>query len=407
MKASRPSFPIAVVGCDYRVAPSRLRSRLVLDCPGRQKLLGELKDLGAADAFVELATCNRNEWVVSSDRPDWAAQLLVAKMKATAKALGPKLCPYVYAEREALEHLLYVSAGAKSLVTGERQIAGQLFSALELARTEGTSNRILNGLGTAAGRMLRLADESGCRCRTGRGVHSLAVGVLRERFAQKKGKTKVAVVGLGSVGAKVLGLIERDPLFTAVPCNRTVSADAEGRVHPLDRLDELLREVEAAVFCTGAQSPIAGPETFASIDKSREFTVVDIGIPEQVTREGLPPNVSLIGIDDLTDDSSGCEIEDTSLKPPLDKAVAAAIDDFALFCQVGNFKDILGTVRKGSLDIIYDKLPGILEKHLSQTTSSTARKALEQELRHLVRQYESTLLTTVKATTKTNTDKAT
>ncbi len=403
----RPAFPIAAVGCDYRVAPSRVRSKLVLDRPARQKLLGELKDLGAADGLVELATCNRNEWVVSSDRPDWAAQLLVAKMKATAGPTGRRLRLYVHTGREALEHLLYVSAGAKSLVTGERQIAGQLFSALELARKEGTSSRILNGLGTAAGRMLKLADDSGCRCRTGRGVHSLAVGALRQRFAQKKGKAKVAVVGLGSIGAKVLGLIENDPLFTALPCNRTVKTEDAGRVYPLERLDELLATVDAAVFCTGAQAQIAGPETFASKGKDSGLIVVDIGIPEQVIRDGLPPHVELIGLDDLTEGGTSCEIDDPSSATRLTRAVNAATDDFAHFCRVGSFGDILGTVRKGSLDIIYDKLPSVLEKHLSQMTSSSARKALEQELRGLVRQYESELLSTVKAITKTNTDKAT
>ena len=59
-------FPLAVVGCDFRVASSQWRSRLVLDESEARSIADKLKNNQAADGFVDLNTCNRNEWIVSS-----------------------------------------------------------------------------------------------------------------------------------------------------------------------------------------------------------------------------------------------------------------------------------------------------------------------------------------------------
>ena len=75
------TIPLTVVGCDFRRASSRWRSRLVLD---REELRGfhrELRSAGGVggadgvDGLLALQTCNRNEWVAAGSDPRWAAGL--------------------------------------------------------------------------------------------------------------------------------------------------------------------------------------------------------------------------------------------------------------------------------------------------------------------------------------------
>ena len=176
-------LPLAVVGCDFRVASSAWRSRLILGDEEAETLAGALRLNGAADGFVDLNTCNRTEWIVSGRDPQWAASLLRSQMIQRA---GPGsqgwFSPYVHTGEDAAAHLFKVALGQESLVVGERQIAGQLNDALELARARGSSSRILNGLGAAAGRLVQMAFKQGCMAGASVGVHSLAVSWLAGRL---------------------------------------------------------------------------------------------------------------------------------------------------------------------------------------------------------------------------------
>ena len=134
------AIPLAVVGCDFRVASSAWRSRLVLADEEAAEIAQGLARNQAADGFLDLNTCNRNEWVVSTLDAKWAVSLLKSHM---VQKLGPEAAawfnPYVYTGDDAARHVLRVAIGQESLVVGERQIAGQLHDALELARTRNTS----------------------------------------------------------------------------------------------------------------------------------------------------------------------------------------------------------------------------------------------------------------------------
>ncbi len=218
---SAAGIPLAVVGCDFRVAPSRARSQLVLEEHEALQLADELERGGWGDGLVVLDTCNRNEWVVASPQPAWAAQLLHSRMcQRLHPSIRGHIQPYSFVGDEAARHLFRVAIGQESLVMGERQISGQLFEALHRARTRGTSTRILNGLGSIAGRLVRIAMRRGCLEGSAVGVHSLAIAWLRQHLPP--GRVRVAVVGLGSIGRRVAGILEEDPRFELTRCNRTV-----------------------------------------------------------------------------------------------------------------------------------------------------------------------------------------
>lgn len=393
-----PVMPLALVGCDFRIASSRLRSRLVLSADEALEISKALKEGGAADGFVDLTTCNRTEWLVSSSNPAWAAELLRAKMLARLGAEREGLHPYTYVEDEAARHVLRVAVGRESLVVGERQIAGQLFRALEAARTRGSASRSLNGLGSVAGRLVRLALSRGCLESGSCGVHSLALSYLRQQ-RPGDGRLRVAAVGLGAIGRRVLGLLEDDPRIEPLPCNRTICTCERPQVRPLTDLAELLADADAAIVCTGAPKPVLRAEHLRPRAAERPLLLIDLGIPHQIDRSIAAEGVTIVGLDDLVAFHNGGIDETPEDHTTVDALVDQALVELRAFCNERFFSDILDTVQRHHRQLVREDIPRILDGRLSYLPKP-AREQLEHDLRHIVLEYTNEIFRTIRETSE-------
>lgn len=398
--ATRAAIPLAVVGCDFRVASSRYRSRLVLT---EEEALGMALDLSrtaAADGFADLATCNRNEWIVTGPDPAWAAQLLRGRMvKRLPRGVVRRVEPYVYQGREAALHLFRVAVGRESLVVGERQIAGQFFGALESARERGTSSRTLNGLGSIAGRLVHIADRRCCLGDRARGIHGLALGYLRQRFDEDQ-RCRVVVAGLGAIGKLVRGLLEQDPRFEVLTCNRTVPQPNNGNVRPLDQLPQLLDDADAMVVCTGAPGPVVREDMLAPRPPERPLQLLDLGVPEQVERR-LPEGVTRAGLDELTADAGAgvnCAVESEA-----DQLVLRAATEFARFCGEPEYAEILSVVQEHHEQVLHEEIPHLVAGRLGYL-SDDDRARVEADLDGILHHHTSTLFKQIRTRCGRRTD---
>ncbi len=385
-----PGIPLAVVGCDFRVAPSRARSMLVLDEAEALKLADDLERGGWAEGLVVLDTCNRNEWIVASEQPAWAAQLLHSRMRERLGGeLADRVSPYVFVGDEAARHLFRVAIGQESLVVGERQISGQLFDALHRARTRGTSSRILHGLGSIAGRLVRIAMRRGCLEASAVGVHSLAIAWLREQLPP--GTARVAVVGLGSIGRRVAGILEEDPAFELLRCNRTVT-EGSG-VLPITELDAVLDEVDAAVFCTAAPQALVDP---SALVRGRPLVLVDIGIPQQVADRRSGPGVQRVGLDELVSwhQARGCVGADERCAATA-TLVERAMTELRRYASEPAFAPVMARVRGRSRALTQQELPALLTETLPKLDKAD-RLRLEGELKSLIAGYTDELLQAIR-----------
>lgn len=396
--ASAASVPLAVVGCDFRVASTRLRARAVLDDEGAGRLAGALLGSSHADGFAEIATCNRVEWIASGGDPQWTASLLSAEMRA---AIGPEsagVVPYQFTGIDAARHVLRVAIGRESLVTGERQISGQLFKALERARERGTSSRLINGLGTSAGRLVRRALRANLLGGTGHGVHGLAVDYLKAHLPDIA-SARVAVVGLGAIGRRVEEALRFARPGRIVLANRTVAGGDAGRVRPLRDLPALLEEVDAAILCTSAPSPVLRAADLAARRSGAPLRIVDIGVPPQVAREGLPESVRVVGIDQLVgwngrraDGASDGEEEAAEL-------VEGALREFLSFCGADALLSLFETVRQRHAELVGVALPRIVEARLAELPSDV-RDGVREDLAALLVEHTNELLRTLRETSR-------
>jgi glutamyl-tRNA reductase len=398
MKHSRVDLPLCVVGCDFRKASSSVRSKLVLNDAEAIRIFQELKNNEAADGFVDLHTCNRNEWLVSSNAPQWAAQLLRAQF---VQRIGDQdhswFEPYTYLGEEAARHIFRVTVGQESLVIGERQIGSQLQKAFERARERRTSSRVLNGLGTIAGRLARTALRKGYLGPSAIGIHSLAVSYIRHKIPKDR-KATIAVIGLGTIGRRVLSFLAENPLWTVIACNRTIPHGRKGAIRPLSMLARTLAEVDTAVVCTSALQPVVRPEQWSGRNVKQPLLILDIGIPEQVVRTPLPKSIVVAGLDELTNHYySTYKNRLLGVGQQIDHLVEQALETYKMFCSERLFAAMLETVRKRHKKIVIDELPQLLTVYLD-TLPPSLRSRLELDLRAMLLSYTKEMFHAIKET---------
>jgi glutamyl-tRNA reductase len=389
-------LPLALAGCDFRVASSRIRSRLAMSPEEVRELADELRRGGWADGLAVLDTCNRNEWIVSSQQAGWVAELLVARM---LDRLEPEdrssIHPYVLRGEAAARHVFRVVIGQESLVVGERQIAAQVFKSLEASRRLGCTDRVLNGLGPAAGRLSRVAALRGCVCASAVGIHSLARDYMVEALGEN-GPTTVAVVGLGMIGRRMAALLEADTRFRVVRVNRTVTEGAG--VRGLDELPQVLDEVDAAVLCTAAPSPVLRASTLAGRTAGSRLLLVDIGIPAQIEAGVGSSAATVVGLDELVGFHSRRTSNDVCTESA-DRLVQHALDQLLRFVHEPAYSGILQAVQEGRRRLCADVLPELAQEHLADLPPQR-REELVAELRAAVNGYTGDLLRSIRGTSQ-------
>jgi glutamyl-tRNA reductase len=389
-------LPLAVVGCDFRLASSRWRSRLVLADEERAALVSDLRRMAAVQGFVDLNTCNRTEWIVTATNPEWAAELLRAQMIEKLSAPGHRIEPAIQVGAQAARYLFAVSLGRRSFVVGERQIATQLFDALERARIRGHSCRLINGLGSVTGRLVRDAQDHGCVGTPCRGVHSLACRHVKRWLAERGRGNVVAVVGMGAIGRRVRSILEQDPDMRVVAVNRTVVADGRDGVEPLDRLAEILETADAAIVCTSAPEPVVREATLASRNPADPILVLDLGIPEQVARLAPLTGGVRAGLDDLGPHDEGTLQQAGCHDDMADRLIGKALEEFVLFAREQQVASVFDDVRRRHDRFVGEQLTDLVTTHLSGLDEPRKAQVLF-ELRGMVLDYTRDIFGAIKS----------
>jgi glutamyl-tRNA reductase len=385
MNEGSSARPVAVVGCDYRRASTTWRSALVLDSAGRSELVERLREHGV-DGFVQLATCNRTEWWISGPNVGWGTDLLVGQVldrwqvcagDTPAAEFGD---PYVLTGDSAVRHVLRVAVGLESFVTGERQVAGQLYKAFRSARAGGHGSPALNLLETAVGRTVRKVQRSTALGAAGQGVHGLVARWLVE--ALPADGRRVAVVGMGVIGRRVAARLSEDG-FAVRGFNRSAQAGCE----PLSALADGLDRFDALVTCSSAAQPVVELEALAA---AGIVAAVDIGSPGQIG--GRVPTDSALQHADLdvllATARAGSDATDVARA---EAQVEVGVAEFGLSLGKRPFAELVERNHAAFEDLAYSALPNALDDFASDL-DPVQRTQLEGALRDLLRGYQRSLL---------------
>lgn len=378
-----PHVPLVVVGCDFRTVSSALRELVSNTAEQRYALLEQLHHIDPDAGLLCLETCNRVEWIVSTEQPAWVAHLLSAQMLHRWKAAtlqGTALpSPFVWKEEAAVEHLFRVVVGLESLAVGEAQIAGQFQDALQLARDEQTISPLLNRLGTAAGRLAQAAFQQGFRSDHGRGIHGLVVQtILAHR--QSDADTCVAVAGMGVMGRKTAQILDGIPGIRVSRWNRS----PRPLCRPLSKLSEETEQLDILVLATGASRALFLPEMLPLEKRRKPLLVLDIGHPRQATAALQEhPQVDYKGIDHFVQERLGGAPE---WSMEMQSVMEEERQDFLRRCRERDWGHLLGRIHQQRHHFVHQRLNSFLDEHFNDLSPSR-RRLLVEEIGGLLREY--------------------
>jgi len=320
---------VLVVGLSHKSAPVAILERAAVSGDSLGKLLRDVAQTEpVAEVFV-VSTCNRVEVYADVDRFHAAVtaicELLVRHCGVPAHELTGYL--YVHYEDRAISHLMGVACGLDSMVVGEGQILGQVRSALNVAKEQGTLGRVLSELG-------RLALRTGKRSRTeteiGRaGLSLLTVAIELAAACAPDGSgaealagRDVLIVGAGSMSALAAATATRSGAASIVVANRTrshaerLAADVSAIATGLADLPAAMGAADVVISCTGATGQVITRDMVSAAVTARAgrpgpLVILDLAMPRDVepAADGLP-GVVLIGMDRLSDHGTAATDDD-------------------------------------------------------------------------------------------------
>ena len=228
---------------------------------------------------VVISTCNRFEVYLDVEAPMSGPALQhatahVAELVAAASGVDAATAVESFTVRTASavpEHLFAVASGLDSMVIGEREIAGQVKRALEIARDEHTTSKTLELLFQTASRTSKRVGASTELGATGRSVVRLALDLAADTLPEWR-SVRTVLIGTGSyAGATVAALHGRGSDDVRV-FSRSGRAEVFAQGHDVvalgqdeEALVEALAEADLVVSVSGARGR-ANPDSEASLE---------------------------------------------------------------------------------------------------------------------------------------------
>jgi len=295
---------------NHRTASLDLLERTAVDDARLPKVLHDLCARTNLSEAVVLSTCNRTEVYAIAEKfhggYDDVRNFFVDLSFLPSEDFADHL--YVHYDDAAVSHLFRVAAGLDSAVLGESEILGQVGSAWDRARTEGTTGSALNLL-------FRHALEVGKRVRTetgiGRGITSVAqaaVAMASDRLGSLDGR-RVLLLGAGEMAEGMATSLAAAGVGDVVVANRTwetaktLANNVGGRAVRLADLAAELVTADVLLTSTGARTIMLEFADLASAmghRAGRPLLIVDIAMPRDVDPSaGELDGVTLLDMDDL------------------------------------------------------------------------------------------------------------
>lgn len=387
------SMHIVVIGLNDKTAPVALRERCTFLPHQLDEALATLKGLPSVVEAVLLATCNRTELYLLTDRSktksaiELSLQWMSRWFGLPQEAFQDHL--YIYEDVEAMRHLFRVAAGLDSMIIGETQILGQVKEAWELARHHKMSAKILNQL-------FKQAITFAKRMHHDYGLNDAPVSVAyaasvlaKKMFEDLKGK-HVLILGAGATGTLIAQHFHALGASLTI-ANRTIdrarmlAKTVGGRYRTLEDIPELLEEADIVVGTTASPKPLV---TEAMIRqhlsrRSRPLVFLDLALPRDIE----PVAMSEVYAYDL-DDLKKIVDEHLAARQKLSQVIETHIDEeirqFQAWLETLHVIPVMAALQERgkvlqerSMRSLENKLPDLDER---------SRRLIEKYMKNLVNQ---------------------
>ncbi len=381
---------IFMIGIDHNKASVDVRALFSFTKKAAGEAMLAFKEQDGIHGCVILSTCNRMEVWVSAQK-DWDADRLYGQLCALRQVSGGPYRGYFVSrkEREAVEHLFYLTSGLKSQILGEDQILTQVKDALSLAREAFSTDGVLEVL-------FRMAVTAGKRIKTEVAFHRADPSVIHQaiRTLQQKGfgvqGRRCMVIGNGEMGKMAAQTLTEAGGDVTV----TIRQYRSGMVNipqGCQRIDygrrmELVPQCDLVVSATASPNLTLREELFKEITLTKPLILIDLAVPRDIeTGLGEWEGITLYDMDSFRVSETDPEMEESFQQA--DGIVREQMDEFYQWLEG---RDVIPRIQKIQSESVRDldlRIHKVLQKtpmeeadrqKLAQTIEKAAGKVVNK-----------------------------
>ncbi|MDO8541877.1 MAG: glutamyl-tRNA reductase [Opitutaceae bacterium] len=303
------SARLFVIGATHQRAPLAIRERLSLNADAAAALQQEFASLPGLKEFTVLNTCNRVEFYGVATTAETTAQVTAAfcARQQFDPAEFEKIRLSLHG-RDAIQHLVEVSAGLDSQMIGETEIFGQVKDAYAAAQARGATGPVLN-------RVFQKGFQAAKHVRTQTAitagqvsVANVAVELALNIFGSLKA-ARILLLGAGDIGEKTAKAFQSRGAAALTVASRRFERAMElaqalgASAMPFDQRELRLSEFDVVVCATSAPDTVmklAATKAAMQRRPARPLFFIDQALPRDVDPAVAEiENVFLYNLDDL------------------------------------------------------------------------------------------------------------
>ena len=289
---------IYMAGMSHKVAEIAIREKFYIPMDVKTDALGH----SPFDELLILATCNRTEVYVASDREIGEAEL-VRYVCGLAHQEYDDFAKFFYFKsgEDVVHHVMNVCAGLDSVAVGEDQILHQMGRAYETAHqlhaTGNSLNKLFQGAIHTTKRIKTETNLSKLSCN----IPFLAMKQVQKTFDDLENRT-VYIVGLGEMGSLMLKYVQENTTKIFASSRTFANAEKYADVLTPVRLEDrykVLGKCDVVILCSICQEPLITKDEFEKAG-GRARLIIDLGSPRNAESSvGELPGVQYVCVDDL------------------------------------------------------------------------------------------------------------
>lgn len=279
---------ISMIGIDHNMAPVDIRARFAFTKKNAGEAMEKMRQKPGIEGCVILSTCNRLEvWASVEEGEEVSLYDYLCELKEIKDDTWKEYF-IVRQDREAVEHLFYLTSGLKSQILGEDQILTQVKDALALAREHFAADSVMEVL-------FRMAVTAGKKIKTevpfahgNPSVIHQAVKLLEEQGCMMRGKTCMVIGNgeMGKVAAQTLREVGADVTVTIRQYRSGVVNIPLGckRINYGERM-EYLPKCDLVVSATASPNFTLREELFETLELEKPLILIDLAVPRDIEPE--------------------------------------------------------------------------------------------------------------------------
>ena len=295
---------IYMAGMSHKVAEIAIREKFYIPMDVKTEALSHTP----FDELLILATCNRTEVYVASDR-DLDTAELVRYVCGLAHQNYDDFAKFFYtkAGEDVVHHVMNVCAGLDSVAMGEDQILHQIDRAYETAHQLKATGNSLNKLFQSAIHTTKRIKTETNLSKLSCNIPFLAMKQVQKTFDDLENRT-VYIVGLGEMGSLMLKYVQENTTKIFASSKTFANAEKFGDVLTPIRFEDrysVVGKSDVLILCSASQEPIITKNEFekaiqdAATAPSKRL-IVDLANPRNAEASiGDLPGVQYVCVDDL------------------------------------------------------------------------------------------------------------